>query len=219
MYAGHFAAVFLLYSYDSTVNSFLLTFGVVFIDIIMGILAYFSVEGFKCNPNGDGHGIELHIPISHSLLSSLCFSCLWGCLNSKHFGILFVSSFSHFVLDWFVHNLDLELYPFSNFFVGGIGLSSKYPRVAYYFELLLCIFSCILFIQTNSYKSLSLVLSIIYLFYLQCYRALFIGSELYSLTQITPKQKQGRLTCQCTMKAFVIPAIVLGTLLELIPFV
>jgi membrane-bound metal-dependent hydrolase YbcI (DUF457 family) len=132
MYAGHFAAVLLLYSYDSTVNSFLLTFGVVFMDIVMAILAYFSIEGFEWNPKATGHGIDLHVPISHSLISSLFFSCLWGFLNPRHFGILFISSFSHFILDWLVHNHDLELYPFSNLCVGGTGLSSKYPRVAYY---------------------------------------------------------------------------------------
>lgn len=71
----------------------------------------------------------------------------------------------------------------------------------------------------NSYKNISLIISIIYIFYLQCYRALFIGSELFSLTQITPKQKQGSLIFQPMMKAFAVPAIILGTLLEVTYFI
>lgn len=67
MYVGHFATVLLLHSYDPTVNSFLLTFGVVFMDIIMAVLTYFSIEGFEWKLEGGGNGIELHVPISHSL--------------------------------------------------------------------------------------------------------------------------------------------------------
>lgn len=215
MYAGHFAIILLLHSYDPTVNSFLLTFGVVFMDIIMAILAYFSIEGFEWNPEGGGRGIELHVPVSHSLLSSLLFSCLWGCLDLNHFGILFISLFSHFILDWSIHNHDLELYPFSNCFIGGTQLLSKYPRIAYYLELILCIFCCILTLQMNDYKNISLIISIIYIFYLQCHRALFIGNELYLLTKVMSKREQGPLIFQSMIKAFVIPAIILGTLLEL----
>ena len=109
MYAGHFGLVLLFQAYFPHINSFLFTFGVGLADIIFGFLAYLNLEGVSINPKAGFLGVDLHCSYSHSLLGSLIISGLWGCLgiNNNTFLPLFFSSFSHFILDWIVHNRDL----------------------------------------------------------------------------------------------------------------
>ena len=129
MYAGHFATAFLFHSYFPEVNPFLFTFGVGILDIVFGILAYFHMEGLSINPKAGLLGLDLHCPFTHSLVGSLTISLLWGSLSLdvRSFLPVFASAFSHFIEDWFVHNRDLELYPGSSVFVGGLRLWSRYP--------------------------------------------------------------------------------------------
>ncbi|CAF1200567.1 unnamed protein product [Didymodactylos carnosus] len=221
MYAGHFAVALLFHSYFPEINSFLFTFGVGLLDITFGMLAYFGIEGLTVNPNAGLLGVDLHCPFSHSLAGSFFISFLWGCMsmNGDLFLPLFLSSFSHFIQDWFVHNRDLELYPKSKIFIGGTGWWSKYPRGTYYFELILCACCSIGTLRKNS-NSLSfnmngicLSLSIFYVFYLHYQRRAAASGQLAHMVKTIPQEKQGPMLFRAFMKSFIMPAVILGTLL------
>ncbi|CAF1587131.1 unnamed protein product [Didymodactylos carnosus] len=223
MYAAHFATALLFHCYYPSVNSFLFTFGVMFLDIVFAILAYFTIEGIRLNPNAGLLGFELHCPFSHSLLGSFVLSCLWGCMCVVHkttnFLPVFLSSFSHFLEDWLIHNRHLQLHPFSSFCVGGTGLCSKYPRGTYYLEFILCICcSAEIYRRKNfdlSMIGISLFLSILYIFYLHFqFRPSVSGQFTKFVKAIPDKQQQGRILFPMLLKLFVTPALVLGVLLE-----
>jgi hypothetical protein len=221
MYAGHFALALLFQFYFPEVNSFLLTFGVGLLDIIFGLLAYFNLEGVSINPKAGFLGVNLHCPYTHSLVGSLIISLLWGCLgiNNNSFLPLFLSSFSHFILDWTVHNRDLELYPKSKIIIGGTECWSRYPHGTYYFELILCLFCSIETLRkvkdslSFSTHGLLLIVSICYVFYLHYQRRPATSGQLAQMIKSVPKEKQGPLLFTVFMKSFMIPAISLGTLL------
>jgi len=221
MYAGHFALALLLQFYFPGVNSFLLTFGVGLLDIIFGFLAYFNLEGVSINPKAGYLGVNLHCSYSHSLVGSLIISLLWGCLgiNNNSFLPLFLSSFSHFILDWLVHNRDLELYPKSNIIIGGTEFWSRYPYETYYFELSLCLFCSIETLRKTidsldfSTHGLLLFVSIGYVFYLHYQHRPATGGGLAQMIKTVPKEKQGPVLFTIFMQLFIIPAISLGTVL------
>jgi hypothetical protein len=223
MYAGHFALALIFQFYYPGVNSFLLTFGVALLDIIFAFLAYFNLEGVSINPKAGFLGVDLHCPYSHSLVSSLIISLLWGCLgiNSHTFLPLFLSSFSHFILDWLVHNRDIEFYPHSHIFIGGTECWSRYPYATYYFELLLCIICSsetlrktadILNFNTHG---LLLIVAIGYVFYLHYQRRPSTSGQLAAVLKKIPEEKQGQFIFTTFMNSFIKPAISLGLLLHL----
>jgi hypothetical protein len=221
MYAGHFALALLFQPYFHGVNSFLFTFGVGLLDIIFGILAYFNIEGVTINPKAGLLGVDLYCPYSHSLVTSFIISLLWGCLSVNYnlFLPLFLSSFSHFILDWFVHNRDLELYPKSNIFIGGTQFWSKHPHGTYYFELVLCALCSIVTLRNDSQNlrfnlhGIFLIISICYVFYLHYQRRPATSGRLAQMLKTIPKEKQGPILSKTFMASFMIPAIILGTLL------
>ncbi|CAF1379431.1 unnamed protein product [Rotaria sordida] len=195
MYAGHFAVALLFHAYFPEINALLFTFGVALLDIIFGVLAYFDIEGLTANPNAGLLGVDLHCPFSHSLTSSLFISFLWGCMgmNCNSFLPLFLSSFSHFIQDWLVHNRDLEFYPKSNIFIGGTEWWSRYPCGTYYFELILCALCSIETLRKNSnnsifsIKQICLCLSICYVFYLHYQRRPTASGKLAKMVTTIPK--------------------------------
>jgi hypothetical protein len=220
MYAGHFALALLFHSYYPEINSFLFTFGVGLLDIIFGCLAYFNLEGLIINPKAGFLGVDIYAPYSHSLVGSLIISFLWGCLglNDSTFLPLFYSSFSHFILDWVVHNHDMELYPKSNIIIGGTKFWSRYPHETYYFELIICVLCSIQTLRrTNdglsfSIQRLLLIISIGYILYLHYQRRPATSGRLAQTMKTVPKEKHGPLLFTIFMKSFIIPAIILGTL-------
>ena len=221
MYAGHFATALLFHSYFPEVNPFLFTFGVGILDIVFGILAYFHVEGLSINPKAGLLGLDLHCPFTHSLVGSLTISLLWGSLSLdvRSFLPVFASAFSHFIEDWFVHNRDLELYPGSSVFVGGLRLWSRYPYGSYYLELALCTVCSIEMLRqkmtalTFGIQNIRLCLAVCYVLYLHYQRRPAVSRQLSQVLETTPKEKQGLIVFKAFMKSFTFPAVILGFLL------
>jgi hypothetical protein len=222
MYTGHFATALLFHSYYPSIFSFVFTFGVCFIDIVFGLFILFGIERIDLNVKGTS--VDLYCPVSHSLLGSFVISYLWGCIDTtgEYFMPLFLSSFSHFVEDWLVHNRDLPLYPFSSIYVGGTCFHAKYPRAAYYFELILCILCSIQAWRTKiSHDSqltaqISLFFAIVYILFMHYLSRKSISGELANLLKKQPDVKhQQRAMGAVSLQAFIIPAVILGTLLEL----
>jgi hypothetical protein len=138
MYAGHFALVPVIQKYYPQVSPFILTFGVAFLDLVFGVLSSVGIEGFSQNTDAGTLGVNLHCSYSHSLIGSILLSVIYSVVTGSYMPG-FLASFSHFVEDWLVHNLDLPLDPFSGIIVGGTQLWGNYPTFAFYFELVFCI--------------------------------------------------------------------------------
>ncbi|KAG2216997.1 hypothetical protein INT45_003035 [Circinella minor] len=142
MFAGHFGIIYIFQYWFPDTSIYVLSFGVVFIDIIHSILAYYSIETFTRNTNAGFVGVDVHCDYSHSLLAQLLISFIYGVFTrtkTKKKSIIpgFVASFSHFILDWLVHNSDLTLGPppfLNDYIVGGTGLWAAYPETTFYFE-------------------------------------------------------------------------------------
>ena len=223
MYAGHFALVLVLVFYYPGVNAFLLAIGVGLLDIVFAFLAYFNLERISINPKAGFLGVDLYCPYSHSLVGALIISFLWACwgLNDDTFLPLFLSSFSHFILDWFVHNRDMELYPHSHVCIGGTECWSRYPYAAYYFELLLCIVCSIEAVRqaadilTFNTRGLLLTVAIGYVFYLHYQRRPSMSGRLAGVLKNVSKERQGLYISNTFIISFIVPAISLGLVLHL----
>ncbi|KAI8136886.1 hypothetical protein BJV82DRAFT_675424 [Fennellomyces sp. T-0311] len=136
MYAGHFALTTVLQRSYPSFSPYVFSFGVVFPDIVHGIVAYFGLEGIVKNPNGGLMGVDIYCDYTHSLLGVLLLSSIYG----AGFGFPgFIASLSHFFLDWLVHNADIVLDPFSKHVIGGTGLYGTYPEFTFFVEGLLCV--------------------------------------------------------------------------------
>lgn len=113
-------------------------FGVTVLDLTFGVLPLFGVEKFSKSDNAGILGVDIHCSYSHSLLSSLVISALYAFGTGSSIPG-FVASFSHFIVDWSVHNSDLLLDPFSKVVVGGTGLWGKHPTLTFYIDSVFCV--------------------------------------------------------------------------------
>jgi hypothetical protein len=206
MYAGHFATSIVFHKLYPNVLPFVFTIGVVFLDIVFGILAYYGVETISENNNAGLISVNLHCNYSHSLIGSIILSSIYGFLSGS-FIPAFLSSFSHFIEDWFVHNKDLFLDPYSNIIVGGTSLWSKFPIFSYYFEAILCIF-CTIFTS----KDISSIIANIYVLYLHWSRRPSVSGGLAKVANL-PENVKREILLKAFLKNFCTPAIIIGSIL------
>lgn len=206
MYAGHFATSIVLHRLYPDILPFVFTIGVGFLDITFGILAYYGFETITENHNAGLINVTLHCNYSHSLIGSLILSSIYGLLSGS-FIPAFISSFSHFVEDWFVHNKDLFLDPYSDIIIGGTSLWSKFPIFSYYLEAILCICCAIL-----TSKDIFSNISNIYVLYLNWTRR---PSKSGGLAKVSVLQEN--IKRKILFKTFIInfctPAIIIGSIL------
>ncbi|KAI7849148.1 hypothetical protein BDC45DRAFT_574159 [Circinella umbellata] len=220
MFAGHFGIIHILQYWFPGTSIYVLSFGVVFIDIIHSILAYYSIETFTRNTNAGFVGVDVHCDYSHSLLGQLLLSFIYGVFTrtkTKKKSIIpgFVASFSHFILDWLVHNSDLTLGPppfLNDYIVGGTGLWATYPETAFYFEGLLCIFCTILYSHRDISKGRSLLVIVLIAMHVQF--RLMSPSLLNYIFAIDDLVKRHHTVGVMFFLSFVIPALLFGFLLN-----
>ncbi|OLS20057.1 MAG: hypothetical protein HeimC2_39120 [Candidatus Heimdallarchaeota archaeon LC_2] len=125
MFIGHFATglAFYVQKQGGKITFFLLVLGTQFVDILWGLFTLLGFEG------GVSLGSVKHnffdTPWSHSLLMMIVWSVIYGfaanyyvSINDKelnNFGIIAgLSVFSHWVLDFIVHNDDMRIIPTSD---------------------------------------------------------------------------------------------------------
>lgn len=138
MYAGHLAAGIAIKSYAPRVKAWPILLGVGWLDLVNGLLVIAGVE--KVTPNlaaGPYLFFDLtFVDWDHSLLMAAILSVLWGAFfwRDRATALLAgLASFSHFLLDWPMHNADLALYPFSATELG-YGLWGKWGTMAWVAE-------------------------------------------------------------------------------------
>jgi membrane-bound metal-dependent hydrolase YbcI (DUF457 family) len=98
----------------------------VFLDLLWPIALLTGLESVKIDRSYSAVvPLDLHdYPYTHSLVMALGFSLLFALVWYVHardrraFGVLFVATFSHWVLDWVTHPPDMPLWPGSATKVG-----------------------------------------------------------------------------------------------------
>jgi hypothetical protein len=140
MYAGHFAAGLALKGRVPSAPTWGILMGVGVLDLLFGPLVLAGIEQVSMTP-GQSPGFSLdHIDWSHSLLTSVVWSCLFGLLFIRRgrtvAWIIGFAVFSHFVLDFVMHPADLALWPGSDVHLG-LGLWRSLPTGWWFVELAL----------------------------------------------------------------------------------
>ncbi|CAO3623636.1 unnamed protein product [Cunninghamella blakesleeana] len=206
MFAGHFATSIVLHKLYPETLPFTFSIGVAFLDLVFGVLAYYGYEGLTKNPNAGLIAVDLHCDYSHSLIGSLILSIIYGLVTGS-FIPGFISSFSHFIEDWTLHNNDLLLDPYSRIVVGGTSLWSLFPIFSYYFEASFCV-ACAIY----SSKDISTVIANLYIFYLLWNER---PSNAGGLAQVAvlPDDIKQKLLFKGFLTKFGIPAITIGFIL------
>ena len=138
MYAGHFAAGLALKGKVPEAPTWGILLGVGVLDLLFGPFVLIGIEHVSLTP-GQSPGFSLdHIDWSHSLLSSLVWSVVFGLLFLRHGGkvmlVMGVAVFSHFMLDLVMHPADLALWPGSDVHLG-MGLWRSLPVGWWFLEL------------------------------------------------------------------------------------
>ena len=223
MYAGHFGIIHALQHWFPDTSIYVLSFGVVFIDIIHSILSFHGIETFTRNVNAGLIGADVQCDYSHSLLGQLVLSFIYGVFTrtkTKKKSIIpgFVASFSHFILDWLVHNSDLMLGPppfLNDHTVGGTGFWANYPETAFYFEGLLCIICAIFYSNrdhSNTNKKIPAIATLL-LIAMHVQFRLMSPSLLDHIFSIDDLVKRHHLVGVLFICSFTLPALLFGFML------
>ncbi|MFN0162216.1 MAG: hypothetical protein ACKVQQ_13375 [Burkholderiales bacterium] len=123
MYAGHFAIGLAVKARFPAVPAVPIMLGTGFLDIMNGLFVLAGIDRVTPNPaSGPYLFFDLtFIDWDHSLAAAVVLSCAWAALfvkNGKVAVIAGLVAFSHFLIDWPMHNHDLALYPHSSTHLG-----------------------------------------------------------------------------------------------------
>jgi hypothetical protein len=138
MYAGHFAAGFVIKSRLPRAPTWAILVGVGLLDILFGPFVLLGIERATVTP-GVSPGFSLdYIDWSHSLLMSAVWALLFGGLFLRrgwpNAAAVAAAVFSHFLLDLPMHPPDLALWPGSSTHLG-LGLWRALPTGWWFVEL------------------------------------------------------------------------------------
>ena len=158
MFAGHLGAGLILKRADIRVNLGALFFGAMLLDFVLWTLVLLGVESVHIPGNyRRATDISFNFPYSHGLLASLLWAgagCLATCILLKHHpcrvraGLtIAVAIFSHFLLDWLVHQRELPLAGSHSAKIG-LGLWQHLP-LAWTVEVFLMLIGLALYARTE----------------------------------------------------------------------
>lgn len=167
MYVGHIAFGLFLKSLFPQTPTFPIIFGVGWLDILDGIFVIFGWNTITPNlSSGPYIFFDLtFIDWDHSLFMAIILSLFWALLfsiknknknkNNKLIGIIAgISSFSHWLMDWPMHNLDMSLFPFSNYHFG-YNLWGKLGIYSWFLEIFLIFILSSISFYFNSKRGVS----------------------------------------------------------------
>lgn len=129
MYVGHFAIGLAVKARYPKLPALPLVLGVGFLDLVDGSLILAGANRVTANlQSGPYLFFDLtFIDWDHSLVMAVVLSLLWGAFflqNKQLAAIAALAAFSHFVVDYPMHNHDLALFPYSESHLG-FGLWGK----------------------------------------------------------------------------------------------
>lgn len=135
MFAGHFAAGLALKAKEPRAPTWAMLVGAAFLDLLFPLFVALGIERIHATP-GIAPGMSLDfIDWSHSLLMAVVWSAVFAAFFVRRGRAVMLAAaaavFSHFVLDWPMHPMDLALYPHAAAHAG-LGLWVKW-RVGWWF--------------------------------------------------------------------------------------
>ncbi|KAI9318599.1 hypothetical protein BX666DRAFT_1929690 [Dichotomocladium elegans] len=209
MYSGHYGLVNVILRFYPDTSPWVFTFGVGFLDIAFGVLAFFGLEDFAVDTSAGTLGVVIHCSYSHSLVGSLLLSALYGLATGSRMAG-FIASFSHWILDWFVHNHDLFLDPFSDIVVGGTRLWSKFPVGTSVAEFLFCLLLALASPSASNPRTIAANAFILLIHVVN----LKIFPVLLGRILSMPYPQSNYWTCAIMLFTFIAPALILGQLFK-----
>ncbi len=148
MFISHFATGlgFYMKQKGSKLTFFILVLGTQLVDVLWGLFTVLDIEGGRSNGNVKHNFFDF--PWSHSLLMVIVWSVLYGLATQwyllrsnpelNNFAILSGSSvFSHWILDFIVHNDDMLIVPISSDRVVPSLYLWEFPMVTFFLEILI----------------------------------------------------------------------------------
>lgn len=160
MYVGHFAIGLALKARRPDVPTLPILLGVGFLDLIDGIFVMLGLDRVTANLQaGPFLFFDLtFIDWDHSLMTALVWSLVWAVAflpEKRVASTAFLAAFSHFVLDWPMHNRDLALYPHSTVHFG-LGLWGKLGMFAWILEGLFATALVVYAVKASAKRGVSL---------------------------------------------------------------
>ncbi len=157
MYAGHFAAGMALKGRVPKAPTWGLLIGIGLLDILFGSFVMLGIERASLTP-GESPGFSLdYIDWSHSLLTALVWSLLFGLLffrSGRPVALAMgLTVLSHFVLDLVMHPPDLALWPGADIHLG-LGLWKSMPTGWWFVELAF-VAGCLAYYRSRAAYSLT----------------------------------------------------------------
>ncbi|MDN3956390.1 permease [Sporolactobacillus laevolacticus] len=154
MFAGHFALASGVKAKTPQVPLWALMLSTQLLDVLFVPLLLTGVETIVPVGHGGYGEAVIHADYTHSLTSALLISLIFGFLAARLWGrkggvIIGSVVFSHWILDLFVHRIDLPIFPanIGNFPLLGLGLW-RYPVISILLEGLLVMVGLILYIRS-----------------------------------------------------------------------
>lgn len=149
MFIGHYATglAFHIRKPEGKLTFFILVLGTQFVDILWGLFTLLGFEGGISGGSVEHNYFD--IPWSHSLLMMVVWSVLYGFGTNfyvkqkypdlNNFALLAgLSVFSHWILDFIVHNDDMRVLPTDDMTVPSLYLW-EYPVVTFFVELVIIV--------------------------------------------------------------------------------
>jgi hypothetical protein len=156
MFVGHYGVTFAIKAARRTIPLWVLFIAVQLLDVGWSILVLFGIEKVRIVPGiTASNPLDLYyMPYTHSLIAAILWSVAAGGLAKlvrllrdwSAMALLAVGVFSHWVLDWLVHQPDLPLY--DNAMKVGLGLWN-YPAAALTLEAVLLFVGIIMYLRSG----------------------------------------------------------------------
>jgi hypothetical protein len=159
MFIGHFGLGFGAKKVAPTLSLGTLFIAVQFLDLLWPTLLLLNIEHVALNPEGPVPLNFIDYPITHSLLTVIGWSILFGGMhwlvkrNTRNALILALAVFSHWAIDLTVHINDLPLYPGDSPKVG-MGLWN-FPIATALIESAIFIAGVVIYVRTTTPKNRS----------------------------------------------------------------
>lgn len=211
MYFGHFAAAAAIKAKRPEVPMFPIVMGAGFLDLIDGFLIFSGIN--KVTPNTAAlpylYFDMNFIDWDHSLLAAVFWSLVWGAFFLKDRRVALVaavSAFSHFILDWPMHNNDLALFPFSGIHLG-LGI---WESLGIWSWLLEIVFSAILLVYAwtlSKKNNINLLLPVLFICLLSVQLSPWLSPMKFAAMQAEPSAS--RLHGILVFAGFIIPSFIL----------
>lgn len=155
MFPGHFATGLFLHAAFPSVDTWIIFFGSVLLDLIDGVNIVLGLSKVSPDPDAGPYlpmrldFIDWDHSVAMATVWSLAFALVYGRASITHFIVAAASVMSHWLDDWPVHNEDLALYPHSKEHFGYSLWTKLSPYQSWAFEVVFTFVFCVAAARLN----------------------------------------------------------------------